>query len=221
MVQGHVDSPAGQLQRAREQARSRLGDGYAQDLIDQDTLDARLEAVERATSLAELDALTADLRPADTAALVPTTTALAAAAPALQVWFASLERLGAWHVAGRTRVRVAFGGAVLDLREAVLPDGPLELELDVWFGSIDLIIPPGWQLDNDYKLILSAVEQLSGATPPGPRRLLRLRGRVIFGTLTIHERLPGENAWAARKRRKRERKALAERSARALSASDD
>jgi hypothetical protein len=216
-----VDSPAGQLQRAREQARSHLGDAYAQDLIDQDALDERLEAVERAATLAELDALTADLRPAETA-LVPTSTALAAPAAAsrLGVWFGSLDRAGAWNVAARTHLRIVCGNATLDLREAVLPDGPIELELHIVFGSLDLIIPPGWQIDNDCGAILGSVEQHSGAPPPGPRRLLRLRGQVIFGTLALHERLPGESAWAARKRRKRERKALARRSARALPADD-
>ncbi|MFY0535764.1 hypothetical protein [Nannocystis pusilla] len=44
---------------------------------------------------------------------------------------------------------------------------------------------------------------------------------MVFSSLTIHERLPGENAWGARKRRKREHKARAQRSARALPAGDD
>ncbi|MCY1009884.1 LiaF-related protein [Nannocystis pusilla] len=219
-----MDSPAGQLQRAREQARTRLGDGYALDLIDQDTLDERLEAVERAASVAEIDALTADLRPAATTALVPTAAALAvpAAPTRLRVLFSSVDRTGAWHVAARTHVRVVFGNATLDLRQAVLPGGPIELDVNVVFGNLDIIIPPGWQLDNECGAILGSVEQLSGPPPPGkPRQLLRVRGRVVFSSLTIHERLPGENAWGARKRRKREHKALAQRSARALPAGDD
>lgn len=223
MVQGRVNSPAGQLQQARELARTRLGDGYAEDLIDQDTLDERLEAVERATTVAELDALTADLRPV-TAALVPTAANLPAlaAAPQLRVLFGSIDRTGAWPVAARTRVRVVFGNATLDLRQAVLPDGPIELDIQLVFGNLDIIIPPGWQLDNDCGAILGSVEQHSGPPPANhPRRVLRLSGRVIFSSLTVHERLPGENQSAARKRHKRERKALAERSARALPASDD
>jgi hypothetical protein len=220
-----VDSPAGQLQRAREQARSRLGDGYAQDLIDQDVLDERLEAVEGATTVAEIDAIVADLRPVETTtALVPASAAVAVSGPAarLRVLFSSIDRTGAWHVGPRTHVRVVFGNATIDLRQAVLPGGPIELDVHLVFGNLDLIIPPGWQLDNDCGAILGSVEQLSGAPPPGPpRQVLRLRGRVIFSSLTIHERLPGENAWGARKRRKREHKALAQRSARALPAGDD
>lgn len=219
-----MDSPAGQLQRAREQARTRLGDGYALDLIDQDTLDERLEAVERAATVAEIDALTADLRPAVTTALAPTAAALAVPDPPtrLRVLFSSVDRTGAWHVAARTRVRVVFGNATLDLRQAVLPGGPIELDVNIVFGNLDIIIPPGWQLDNECGAILGSVEQLSGPPPPGtPRQLLRVRGRVVFSSLTIHERLPGENAWGARKRRKREHKALAQRSARALPVGDD
>lgn len=219
-----MDSPAGQLQRAREQARSRLGDGYAQDLIDQDTLDERLEAVERAATVAEVDAIVADLRPPETTSLVPASAAVAVSGPParMRVLFSSIDRTGAWHVSPRTHVRVVFGNATIDLRQAVLPGGPIELDVNVVFGNLDLIIPPGWQLDNDCGAILGSVEQLSGPPPPGqPRQVLRLRGRVVFSSLTIHERLPGENAWGARKRRKREHKALAERSARALPAGDD
>lgn len=216
MVQVRVlDTPAGQLEQAREQARARLADGYAQDLLDQDQLDERLEAVERATSVAELDALTAALRPAGTAALVPTPAApLAPAAAQLRVLFGSLDRTGVWSMAASTRIRVVFGNATLDLRQAVLPPGPLVLDLSVVFGSLDIIVPPGWQIDAECGAVLGTVEQKTGPVATAENhRVLRLTGRVVFGNLTVHERLPGESAWDARKRRRRETKALAQRRA--------
>lgn len=208
-----MDTPAGQLQRAREQARARLADGYAHDLIDQDVLDQRMDDVERAGTIAELDRLTADVTPVASVALVP-----AAAAARLRVVFGALDRTGAWTVAPRTHVRVVLGSATLDLRQAVLQPGPIELELHIILGSLDLIIPPGWQIENECGAILGSVEQHSAAAPPSaaPRQVLRLTGRVTLASLTIHERLPGEGAWGAHKRRKRERKALAQRSSRAL-----
>jgi hypothetical protein len=43
-----------------------------------------------------------------------------------------------------------------------------------------------------------------------------LLGRVVLGSLAVRERLPGESGGEARRRRKRERKQLASRHARAL-----
>ncbi|HEY8379462.1 MAG TPA: LiaF domain-containing protein [Nannocystis sp.] len=213
-----IETPAGQLEHARQQARARLTEAYAQDLLDQDQLDEGLEAVERATSIAELDALTAPLRPPATAALVPVAPAPLAPAPArLRVIFGTLARNGVWSMAATTRVRVWFGNATLDLRQAVVPPGPIVLDVSVTFGSLDIIVPPGWQIDVECGAIFGAVEQRTGPVSVGEdRRTLRLTGRVVFGNITIHERLPGENAWDALKRRRREKKALAQRQARAL-----
>jgi hypothetical protein len=49
------------LERMRTAARERIGDGYARDLIDADELDRRLEALERASTAGEVEALVADL----------------------------------------------------------------------------------------------------------------------------------------------------------------
>lgn len=213
------DTPAGQLEHAREQARVRLADAYARDILDQDQLDERLEAVERALTLAELDAVTAVLGPTALVPVAPATPAPIDAPQQLRVLFSAVDRTGAWTVAARTRVRVLFGGATLDLRQAVLPPGPIELDLWLVFGSLDIIIPPGWQLDDRCGAILGAVEHHGGPAPAPTGRVLRLAGRVVFSSLTIHERLPGESERDARKRRKRERRGRA--GGPALPAADD
>ncbi len=211
------ESPAESLRRERALARTLLADGYADDHIDQDELDRRLERVEHATSIAELQALTAELRPvASSTALVPMT---GQPAQQLPVLFGSIERVGAWQVAARTYVRVIFGSAVLDLRQAILPSGAteIEIEVNVVCGSLELIVPPGWLIDNRCGAVLAAVEQDEGhVTAEDERRVLRVSGRVVLGSLSVFERLPGEGAWRARQRRRREQKALGERSQRAL-----
>lgn len=211
------ESPAEALRRERELARRLLADGYAEDHIDQDELDRRLERVEHATSIAELHGLTNELRPAVTeTALVPVDRE---AAQRLPVLFGSVERVGAWRVAARTYVRVIFGSAVLDLRQAILPTGTAEIELEVHvvLGSLEVIVPPGWWIDNRCGAVLAAVEQDEGhVTAEDERRVLRICGRVVLGSLSVFERLPGEGAGQARRRRRGEQKALAQRSPRAL-----
>lgn len=206
------------LLRERDEARALLAEGYAQDWIDQAELDRRLESVEYAQTITELRALTTDVRPVETTALVPVTQA-----ERIPVLFGSIERRGAWQVAPRTQVRVTFGDAVLDLREAVLPAGVTELELEVKvaFGNLEVIVPPGWQIDNRCRAILASVEQDPGGAPGRERRLLRLTGRVVLGSLGVQERLPGAGARETSQRPRGPQKPLRESASRTLPASED
>jgi hypothetical protein len=198
------ETPAGMLLRERDEARALLVEGYAQDSIDQTELDRRLEEVENARTIAELRALTIDVRPVETA-LVPVMQA-----ERLPVLFGSIERRGAWQVAPRTAVRVTFGDAVLDLRQAVLPAGvtTIEIEVKVAFGNLEVIVPPGWQIDNRCRAILASVEQDPSGGAGREPRLLRLTGRVVLGSLSVHERLPGEGARESKRRQREQQKAL-------------
>lgn len=225
-----AETPAGLLLREREETRRLLTDGYAEDWIDQEELERRLELAEHAATIAELRALTVELRPAEApAATAPaTTTALAvvsATAPVrIPALFSAVERVGAWRVPARMQVRATFGAVTLDLRQAVLPAGTREIEVEVkvFCGSLDLIVPPGWAIDNRCGAVLGSIEQEEcGAAPAGERWLLRLTGRVLFGSLSVCERLPGEGGRAARRRRRDEQRALAERPDRALPRGDD
>jgi hypothetical protein len=212
-----AESQADQLRREREETRALLAEGYAQDHIDQDELERRLDLAERAARVEELRALTSELRPIETA-LVP----VRSTAPEhLPVTLGSLERAGAWQVSSRTFVRVLFGSAKLDLRQAMLPAGDLEIEIQLMCGNLELIVPPGWQIDNRCRAILGSIQQDPSSPVRGPRRVLRLTGRVIFSSLLVCERLPGEGGFGAWRRRRSEQKALAERSARALQRGDE
>jgi hypothetical protein len=206
------------LEREKDQARTLLGDGYARDLITQAELDRRLEALEHATAVAEVQSLTEDLRGHETA-LAPAHggRGLAPAPQRIGAVLSSIERKGAFSLRERTDVRVVLGSATLDLRQAELSAGETELRVNVKLGSLDLVVPPGWRIDNQATAFLSAIDEDESARPALPgQRVVRIVGRVVLGALTIHERLPGEGAMAARTRRRNEQKQLAERSSRAL-----
>ncbi|MBL9102401.1 MAG: hypothetical protein JNL82_15685 [Myxococcales bacterium] len=206
-------APAELLLREKDRARTLLADGYARDLVEQDELDERLEQVERARTVAEVQAATAGLAAPVTAALVP----VDGKPELVRALLGSIERHGAWTASARMQVRALFGSVVLDLRQAVLPPGPLEIDVRVTFGSLDILVPPGWQVDNRCGAVLASVEQDDSPGEAREPRVLRLLGRVVLGSLAVRERLPGESGGEARRRRKRERKQLASRHARALS----
>jgi hypothetical protein len=211
----------------RSQVIARLSESYADDLFDIDELDRRLDLAHAARTVAELDALVADLgpiaRPATTTALVKATDdPHRLATKTTRVLFSSVERDGRWSVPRELDLRVTFGNAVLDFREASLAAGVTTIDLRVRFGNLEVILPPGLAIDVDVSAVLGNVEERHRIPPDDDptRPLVRFIGRVMFGNLELTTRLPGESAGDARKRTRRERKALRAAARKALPSGD-
>ncbi len=202
------------LRDHREQVIARLSEGYAQDLMDVDELDRRLDLAHAASTIAELDALVADLGPAETALVAVGTRAIddpsRAARKKLAVWFGNVERKGSWSVPRQLDTRVVFGSGVLDFRDASIGPGTTTVTIGVTFGNLELILPPGLAIDVDVSSLAGNVEERHRVprTPEPDQPILRVTGAVRFGNLEITTRLPGESARDARRREKRERKQL-------------
>ena len=82
----------------------------------------------------------------------------------------------------------------VDLREALFPNGVVEMEVKAVFGGVQIIVPPTLAVECHGVAILGGFENLNRApansAPSAP--LLRVRGRVLFGGVQIETRLPGE-----------------------------
>jgi hypothetical protein len=214
MVRGMIQSLVA-LRERREQVIARLSESYASDLLDVDELDRRLDLAHAARTVAELDALVADLAQAAGAS-----TALVPVAPRtvvdpnrpeskrLRVLLGSVERRSRWLVPVELDVRVLWGSAVLDFRDASLAPGVTTLDVRITMGNLELILPPWLAIDVDVSSLAGNVEERH-RTPVDPdpsQPLLRVNGAVRFGNLEISTRLPGETECDARKRERRERK---------------
>jgi hypothetical protein len=204
------------LERLRAVARERIGEGYASDLIDADELDRRLEALERAGTAGEIEALAADLSPSVAVAeqrivaLVPSDRV-----PEHQrvvALFSEAKRGGPWLPGRTNEVQAVFASVQLDLREAQLGPGTTLFHATVVFGELEIIVPPGLPVDVDCGVVFGEIdsdESLGhGIDASGLR--VRIDGRVWFGSISVRERLRGESKSEARKRRKLERKRLAD-----------
>lgn len=199
------------LHRERQLARDHLADGYGNGYLEATELERRLDLAERATSVAELRALTEDLvlhepppqqleRAATALATLPAE--MAPAELRLSAMFSESRHNGRWTPGRVTHVRSLFASMKLDLREARLTPGVTEFRLAVTFAELEIIVPPEVAVQVSCGVMFAEVRQdgNGGADdhPEAPR--LVLTGKVLFGAVRVRHRLPGEGWWGATKR---------------------
>lgn len=158
----------------REQAAALLCDYFASGHLELDALEARLAAVDRARSEAEIDEQFRDLP------------ALAAPPPAVaearseRGWALALlggnSRKGVWTPPRRLYALAAMGGVELDFRDARLPPGETHVTAVALMGGIDITVPPGLPVTVRGLGILGGVDQVEeageGAGPNVPRLII-------------------------------------------------
>ena len=183
----------------RERVIESLSSGYAQGVLEVEELDRRLALVHTAKSTRELDALVTDL------AARPTTTALVPT-QRMRIMFGSIERVGPWNVPQQLRARVVCGNLELDLRDARLSPGLTTIEVDVTMGNVEVIVPPGFQVDVEASSFLGAVEERTERASIPTTNMIRVVGRVRLGHLEVSTLHRGETRRDARHRRRAARR---------------
>jgi DUF1707 SHOCT-like domain/Cell wall-active antibiotics response LiaF, C-terminal len=218
-----------QARQVRERVIARLSEGFAQDLLDVDEFERRVSAAHTNEAPDAIEALVADLPPADDAHAVPAgavaTTALVKGRPdgeALAVadqvrLFAimgGVDRRGDWTVPRKLKLTTVMGGAFLDLREARFPPGPVDIEIFAFMGGTQIIVPPGLAVQTDGSALMGGFQQVNRASshPDPDAPLLRVHGFAIMGGVDVQMRLPGESEHEAQHRQRgttrEERKSL-------------
>ncbi len=98
--------------------------------------------------------------------------------------FGGAERSGHWPVRPHTFVTTIFGGAELDLSEAVFEARELVVEVFCLFGGVTLKVPEGTTVDNQVIAIFGGCDHKVGPpTPDGPH--LILKGFAGFGGVEV------------------------------------
>jgi hypothetical protein len=212
------------LRERRQVVIDRLTDDFARDLIDVEEFERRVDLAHRASGVAELDQVVADLAPLESAAaplsteraleLHPSRSGALVANRSRSRWavavMGGVERKGSWRVPERLKVVCLMGGAEIDFREVTLPPGVTHVRVVCLMGGAEIIVPPDLAVECDGIAIMGGFEQLdrapASADPDAP--LLRVSGLAFMGGFTISTRLPGESARQASRRQKRERREL-------------
>jgi len=86
------------------------------------------------------------------------------------------------------QIRTTFGGTEVNLMQADGTIQPIVLDINVSFGSVELIVPSYWEVINEIRPSMGSVEDhRSIRTPDGAfdKRTLLLRGSCSFGSVEV------------------------------------
>ncbi len=178
----------------RDAIVTRLGNAWAEEVIDEAEFDRRVSAAFAANDAVDLERLVADLPQQATVAPRP-------AAPAVTPYQqpAMLRRVMLSSVDERVHdlmpplveygVRVA--SLELDFRDAGFNDGVTEIIVDVLLGNVNLTMPPDVTVEMRVDGVLASVEykNRSRLTQPA-HRIVRITGKCVLGTVNVSTRDP-------------------------------
>jgi hypothetical protein len=208
--------PPVRLEAHRERIVAELAEHFAHDHLDTAEFETRLDRAYRATTLAELDQLKADLPAIGGAAPVAARGVGVAHREDVrdrQLVFALMggtERKGAWTPARNVDVIAFMGGVALDFREARFAPGVTQVNILAIMGGVEIIVPPGLRVECSGFGIMGGFESLnqdgSGYGDEAP--LLKITGVAIMGGVETSQRLVGESTRQAKLRRREERRRL-------------
>ncbi len=196
----HAGEDGGHL-RVSDEDRDRVVDQLAQAATDGrltvEEYSERAEQALAARTRAELATVTADLGPtpqpgADGAAGAP------AMGESMLAIFGSDTRRGKWAVPGEMRARSVFGSCEIDMRHALLQQRVTTINAVVVFGSLEVVVPEGVEVQLRGTAIFGSKESRAPATAPPGAPVLVINAMAVFGSVEVRQ--PGGLKDAIRQR---------------------
>jgi len=214
------------IQHTRQVTIDALCEHFANDALTIEEFERRVETAHAARSSDELKDLLKDLpgsgnlpavRDGETPATRPdaplASTDHAKESEYVVAVMGGSGRSGRWRPARHNYAVAVFGGAELDFREALLPPGVTELKVYTVFGGVDVIVPPGLNVESRGMALMGGFEHVSDelAAPDPLAPTLRITGVALMAGVDVNVRHPGETARDARRRRRLERREMRKR----------
>jgi hypothetical protein len=213
------------LNQIRDITIDALMEHFANDVMDVDEFERRIDVAHAATTSDELKELLGDLPgggelPAvvsdggigTSPARRPQFTVSSAAERKDSAYVVAImggsNRRGRWTPARKNYAVAVMGGTELDFREAVLSPGVTEVHCYTVWGGIEIIVPPGINVESHGLALLGGFEHAGdgGGLVDIGAPTLRITGVALMAGVDISVRLPGETAREARRRRRQERR---------------
>ena len=155
----------------------------------------RLERVRAAEDPEALAAIVADVEPEVGTANLPVHRdpyPLPERGERIATVLSSAARRGEHLLPDRLALLVVLGTYKLDLREATWPSDLLDIEVQVVLGQIEIIVPPGTQVEDRMGRMMSSVDHKRRPRKEqyGRGLTVRLAGDVVLGQVEIREDVP-------------------------------
>lgn len=172
----------------RDQAVATLREHLVQGRLSLEEFTQRMSAAYGAKTAADLEELQRDL-PAETAPPARRRSAVRF----LVAIFGSTKRTGSLRVREHLVCLSVFGSTTLDLRGALVEDDTMSVNAATVFGSVDVIVPEGVEVDLTGLAIFGSKEtkgrpvQLRPGAP-----LVRVNALVVFGSASVKVKPVGE-----------------------------
>ena len=175
----------------RDRAASVLNDALAEGRLTAEEHSERLDSIYAAKTQADLVPLLDDLpAPADAAAPVRAPGSAVERSyhggPIVAI-FGGAARKGRWRVPPTSTVVTIFGGADLDLRDAILPGREITIRAVSVFGGMSITVPPEMRVLDSGVAVFGgrdvASETPESESPDSP--VLRIQGACVFGDISV------------------------------------
>jgi hypothetical protein len=99
-----------------------------------------------------------------------------------------------------------MGSAIVDLREARIPEGVSTIEVFSLMGSVEILVPPGLRVEVEGDSLAGefSMDPRGYESPPPYGPTIRVIGSSYLASVTAATRYPGESEKEAKRRAKRE-----------------
>lgn len=200
-----------------------LMEHFANDVMDVEEFERRVEIAHNATTADELKGLLKDLpgggdlpvrREGGAGAEIAHTREYTVTSGAQRedktyvvAMLGGSSRRGHWTPARKNYAVAVMGGAELDFREAVFGRGVTEVHVYALWGGVDIIVPPGINVESRGIALLGGFDHSADSIAGDPNQpTLRITGVALMAGVDVSVRYPGESARDARRRRRGERR---------------
>lgn len=193
------------MSRAREQKITELSQHFANDDLTLDDLERRIERVYKASNVVELDEITADLRQAMMPAppIKASRMSLGRSRPSVPANYeienvrvlslmSSTKRVGRWAVPRKLDVLAIMSDTKIDLTQAALPPGMIEIDLRLVMAAFKLIVPPNVRVINEMHSVMADVRSKADQfdldaldAAEGSATVIRLTGYAVMAEAKV------------------------------------
>ncbi len=171
----------------RDRAAMVLNEALAEGRLTAEEHSERLDSIYAAKTQADLVPLLDDL-PVPASAAAPSTAAEHAyhGGPIVAI-FGGASRKGVWRVPATSTIVTVFGGAEIDLRDAILPGREITITAVSVFGGMSITVPPEMRVVDSGVAIFGG-RDVSGHRPESGSEnspVLRIKGACVFGGIGV------------------------------------